>query len=109
MASRSCTGFHPASRRRTASVPSDRDCFAEIFPDTEFPVCSWHHQGLRKLGAGLQVKAHAPDGVVEGVVFDSHPFAIGVQWHPEMQALEDVRQLRVFAALVDRARARRFP
>ncbi|MBM4337521.1 MAG: gamma-glutamyl-gamma-aminobutyrate hydrolase family protein [Deltaproteobacteria bacterium] len=76
----------------------------EIFGGDEFPVCSWHHQALRRLGSGLAVTAHAPDGVVEGVVFDSHPFALGVQWHPEMQALDDARQLRLFAALVDRAR-----
>ena len=76
----------------------------EIFGGEEFPVCSWHHQALRKLGSGLAVTAHAPDGVVEGVVFDSHPFALGVQWHPEMQALDDARQLRLFAALVGRAR-----
>jgi putative glutamine amidotransferase len=80
--------------------------FGEIFRDAEFPVCSWHHQAVRKLGLGLRATAHAPDGVIEGVVFDEHPFALGVQWHPEMQALEDARQLRVFEALVARARAR---
>ncbi len=80
--------------------------FAEIFRDAEFPVCSWHHQAVRRLGAGLRATAHAPDGVFEGVVFDAHPFALGVQWHPEMQAQDDARQLRVFEALVARARAR---
>lgn len=80
--------------------------FGEIFRDAEFPVCSWHHQAVRKLGAGLRATAHAPDGVIEGVVLDAHPFALGVQWHPEMQALDDPRQLRVFEALVARARAR---
>ena len=38
------------------------------------------------------------------MVFGEHPFALGVQWHPEMQALDDARQLRLFAALVERAR-----
>ena len=80
--------------------------FGEIFPDAEFPVCSWHHQAVRRLGAGLRATAHAPDGVVEGVVLGEHPFALGVQWHPEMQALDDPRQLRVFETLVARARHR---
>ena len=80
--------------------------FGEIWDEAEFPVCSWHHQAIRKLGRGLREAAHAPDGVIEGVVFDSHPFALGVQWHPEIQALDDARQLRVFEALVARARAR---
>jgi putative glutamine amidotransferase len=86
--------------------------FAEIFPERELPVCSWHHQAVRKLGRGLRATAHAPDGVIEAVVLDDRPFALGVQWHPEMQALDDRRQLRVFEALVAaglvtaRARAR---
>ena len=80
--------------------------FGEIFRDADFPVCSWHHQAVRKLGLGLRATAHAPDGVIEGVVFDEHPFALGVQWHPEMQAQDDARQLRVFEALVARARER---
>lgn len=97
----------PPREPTTHDVRADRlGLFAEIFAEAEFPVCSWHHQGVRKLGTGLQVRAHAPDGVVEGVIFDAHPFALGVQWHPEMQALDDVRQLRVFEALVTRAHAR---
>src|SRR5262245_7303412 len=60
--------------------------FGEIFPEGELPVCSWHHQGVRKLGRGLRAAAHAPDGVVEAVVLDDRPFALGLQWHPEMQA-----------------------
>ena len=78
----------------------------EIFADDEIPVCSWHHQAVRKLGRGLRATAHAPDGVVEAVVMDDRPFTLGVQWHPEMQALEDRRQLRIFEALVARAKAR---
>ena len=81
--------------------------FAEIFAESELPVCSWHHQAVRTLGRGLRPMAHAPDGVVEAVALEGHPFALGVQWHPEMQAAEDPRQARVFEALVERARGRR--
>jgi putative glutamine amidotransferase len=92
----------------THSVRIERTgAFGEIFAESELPVCSWHHQAVRELGRGLRATAHAPDGVVEGVVLDDHPFALGVQWHPEMQAAQDPRQLRVFQALVQRARARR--
>jgi putative glutamine amidotransferase len=91
----------------THSVRIDRiGAFAEIFPDAEVPVCSWHHQAVRTLGRGLRATAHAPDGVVEAVALDHHPFALGVQWHPELQAAEDPRQARVFEALVERARGR---
>jgi putative glutamine amidotransferase len=79
----------------------------EIFADDEIPVCSWHHQAVRKLGRGLRPAAHAADGVVEAVELEGRPFALGLQWHPEMQAGHDPRQLRVFQVLVERARARR--
>lgn len=97
----------PPREPTTHGVRAERTgLFGEIFADAEFPVCSWHHQAVRALGSGLRATAHAPDGVVEGVVFEEHPFALGVQWHPEMQAATDPRQRRVFEALVARARAR---
>jgi putative glutamine amidotransferase len=55
-------------------------------------VNSVHHQGLKTLGRGLVVEAHsAPDGVIEAIRYDAdgpgpHPFAYGVQWHPEFVA-----------------------
>jgi putative glutamine amidotransferase len=80
---------------------------AEIFGDLEFSACSWHHQEVRRLGPGLRPVAFAPDGVIEGVVYEAAPFALGVQWHPEMQVEDDPRQRRIFDALVARARERR--
>jgi putative glutamine amidotransferase len=80
--------------------------FGEIFSESELPVCSWHHQAVRTLGKGLRPSAWAPDGVIEAVSLDGHLFALGVQWHPEMQAAEDPRQARLFEALVARAKVR---
>ena len=74
-----------------------------IYEKTQFPVCSWHHQEVRKLGRGLRPIARAADGVVEGLVHDGHPFALGVQWHPEMQVAADPLQRRLFAELARRA------
>ncbi|MBQ8081815.1 MAG: gamma-glutamyl-gamma-aminobutyrate hydrolase family protein, partial [Clostridia bacterium] len=50
---------------------------------SELGVNSRHHQGIKRLGAGLSVSAVAPDGLVEGIELPEHPFAIGIQWHPE--------------------------
>jgi putative glutamine amidotransferase len=75
----------------------------EIYGQLSFSVCSWHHQEVRTLGSGLRPIARAPDGVIEGLVFDEHPFALGVQWHPEMQVAADPLQRRLFRALVERA------
>ncbi|SDT88955.1 putative glutamine amidotransferase [Verrucomicrobium sp. GAS474] len=54
-----------------------------------FPfVNSSHHQSIDRLGAGLSVEArHADDGTVEQVRLIDHPFALGVQYHPERDPL----------------------
>lgn len=78
-----------------------------IYGRLEFEVCSWHHQEVRRLGEGLRAIARAADGVVEGLVLDAHPFALGVQWHPEMQVSDDPLQRRLFEVFVDRARSGR--
>lgn len=46
-------------------------------------VNSYHHQTLDVLGKELTVSATASDNTVEAIEMPSHPFAIGVQWHPE--------------------------
>jgi putative glutamine amidotransferase len=76
---------------------------AEIYRRDEFSVCSWHHQEVRKLGAGLRPIASAPDGVIEGLAYDANRFALAVQWHPEMQVKDDPLQRRIFEALVESA------
>jgi putative glutamine amidotransferase len=77
--------------------------FDQIYTERHFPVCSWHHQEIHTLGRDLVPAAHAADGVIEAVAHTRHPFALGVQWHPEMQA-DDPRQRRLFEAFVERAR-----
>lgn len=63
-------------------------------------VPSYHHQGAADAGS-LTVSGRADDGVIEAVEDANRPFAVGVQWHPEMS--DDVR---LFRALVS-ASARR--
>ncbi len=75
----------------------------EIYGQPEFRVCSWHHQELRKLGRGLVPVGWASDGVIEAVVYPDHPFALGVQWHPELQIADEPLQRRLFAAFAARA------
>ena len=36
------------------------------------------------MGHGVTAAAHAADGVVEAIELAGNPFAVGVQWHPEM-------------------------
>jgi len=73
---------------------------AGILGATELVVHSVHHQAVGRLGTGLKAAAWSPDGVIEAVESERHPFLVGVQWHPELGALGDERQRRLFEALV---------
>lgn len=47
---------------------------------------SAHHQAIEQLGEGLIINCRADDGTVEGVEWsnkNTHPFLLGIQWHPE--------------------------
>jgi putative glutamine amidotransferase len=73
---------------------------AAIVGARELGVNSAHHQAVKQVGEGLVVTARAPDGVIEGLECPSHPFCIGVQWHPEAMVAEHPLQRRLFEALV---------
>lgn len=67
-------------------------------------VNSSHHQGLDVVADPLEEVAWAEDGVLEAVASTEHPWAVGVQWHPEAMAPEDPKQLGLFAAFVEATR-----
>lgn len=46
-------------------------------------VNSFHHQAVNRPGKGVAVTARAKDNTIEAIEVPSHPFAVGVQWHPE--------------------------
>jgi putative glutamine amidotransferase len=53
-----------------------------------FPVKSYHHQAVNKIGMGLKASAIAPDGIVEGIESAESPYIVGIQWHPEREESE---------------------
>ena len=61
-------------------------------------ILSHHHQGVDRLGDGLEATAHAHDGVVEGIEEPSHRFAVGVLWHPDAEP--DTGGAPLFQALI---------
>lgn len=62
---------------------------------------SHHHQGIARVGDGLQVTGWAVmDDLPEAIESPSHRFALGVQWHPEAD-----ERSRLIAALVEEAAA----
>ena len=71
-------------------------------------VNSRHHQAHR-VAPGLRVSAIAPDGVMEALEHPAHPWALGVQWHPERAEMAADPALaaaapRLFEAFVDACR-----
>ena len=69
----------------------------QIAGRNELRVNSRHHQAIKDLGQRLRISATDPrDGTVEGLERTDRRFVVGVQWHPENQALHDPDQLRIF-------------
>jgi putative glutamine amidotransferase len=53
-------------------------------------VNSSHHQGIERLGEGLEVEAWcATDDIIEQIHLRDYPFAVGVQYHPERGKIYD--------------------
>ena len=68
-------------------------------------VASWHHQALdpEKLGENLIVGCYGPDEVIESIEMTNKEFILGVQFHPEHDALERNDLMNFFNVLVDYA------
>lgn len=67
-------------------------------------VNSLHTQGIHTLGNGLSVEATHGDGLIEAIRVDGTPFAIGVQWHPEVTASVDLLSHSLFSRFGDACR-----
>jgi putative glutamine amidotransferase len=93
----------PSDRHRHGVLVEKGTRLAAIVGNQELNVNSSHHQAIRNVGQGLRVTAHAPDGVIEGLEDPSHPFYVGVQWHPEDMSSER-SAAALFGAFVDAAR-----
>ena len=66
----------------------------------QLPVNSMHHQGVKRLGAGLVACAHAADGLIEAVESTNGHWMVGVQWHPEVFDADDPYTRELFRGFV---------
>jgi putative glutamine amidotransferase len=92
-------GF-PRNLMAHGAALAEGSALARILGGSVVAVNSLHHQSVKDVAPVFFVTAVAPDGVVEGVQARDHPFAIGVQWHPEELAATDAGSQRLFEALV---------
>lgn len=78
-----------------------------LLQQKSLPVNSYHHQGIRSLGRGLEAMAVAEDGLVEGVYAPGKKFTWGIQWHPELIYLKDDSARKILQAFVEACRQAR--
>jgi len=109
---------HPGAQKHDYFPNYPRDYLAhpvQIKPDSLLAqalggetalVNSLHHQGIRRLAAGLKATAFAPDGVIEAIELAGHPFGLAVQWHPEWLG-EHLAMRALFTAFIRAAMAGR--
>ena len=75
--------------------------------EEEAVVNSLHGQGIDRLAPGLAVEARADDGTIEAIsVRDASAFAIGVQWHVEIAALDHPLNRAILGAFGEAVRRR---
>ncbi len=79
---------------------------AQIIGAAEVKVVSWHHQAAKTVPLEWCATAWAADGVIEAVEHNHHPWAIALQWHPEV-SIHDPLQQQIFQAFVAAARTRK--
>ncbi len=75
-------------------ISADSKWLYEIYGTTSVDlIATAHHQALdpEKLAEGLTVVAMSSDGIIEAVEYQDNLFALGLQWHPERDALSDTR------------------
>jgi putative glutamine amidotransferase len=79
---------------------ADGSLAARAAGETNHGTLSHHHQGIDRIGDGLQVSGWADDDELPEALEDPGlRFALGVQWHPEADP-----ESKVVAALVEAAR-----
>lgn len=77
-----------------------------IVKHTRMRVNSSHHQSVKAIGHPLIASATAPDGIVEAIEHPTHPFFLGLQWHPEFLFERHLLHRRLFQTFL-RAASRR--
>lgn len=86
-------GYHPLYKginNETFVIdPNSKWLYNIIGSETMEFITSTHHQAVDPdgLGEGITIAAMASDGIVEAIEYKRNLFALGVQWHPERDAL----------------------
>lgn len=77
---------------------------AQILGAAKIRTNSFHHQAIKDPAPAFRACAFSADGVIEAIESVSHPFALGIQWHPECMPLDHQESEKIFAAFVQACR-----
>ena len=92
-------GRHSLGTKEEPGVSDSSKWLKEILGANFYPsVLTSHHQAVNpeRVGSGLTVVARAPDGIIEALEYQDNWFALGTQFHPEMDTLSDDKELQRF-------------
>ena len=84
-------------------VDRDSRLFSVVRSET-IRTNTFHHQAVKTVAPALRAVAWAEDGTVEAIESETHPFLIGVQWHPELFFAEESHARALFSAFVRAAK-----
>ena len=99
-----CWPDHPRNHLAHQVTVNGDSQLAAILGQRRVGVNSMHHQAVKDLAPSFRVVARASDGLIEAIEDHDHPFALGVQWHPE-ELVEDAPPMRrLFEDFVSAAR-----
>ena len=83
-------GHTPDHMQKTVShseashrIRTERGSLIREYFGPQFTVNSLHHQAINSPGTGINVSARAKGSTIAAIELEKHPFAVGVQWHPE--------------------------
>ncbi len=94
----------PATRLCHAIDVEPGSLLRKIVQESTIRVNSSHHQSVKQVAPSLVASAVASDGVIEAIESPSHPFLLGVQWHPEFLYDRHEAHRRLFQVLLRTAR-----
>ena len=88
--------LHPVAIQRNTTLH-------RLIGRPEITVNTFHREAVVELSDKVVASAFAEDGIVEAVEIPTRRFALGVQWHQELFALQDHPGNKLFEAFVEAA------
>lgn len=73
---------------------------SELLGKTQMTIVSWHHQAVEFHSDVWKLAARSNDGLIEALEHSEHPWAIALQWHPEL-SMQDPAHQRFFRSFID--------